>query len=215
MTAISAAAAARQLLARAPVIPVLTIPEWNHAVPLARALVAGGLPVLEVTLRTPTAMECLRAIAAEVEGAIVGAGTVLAPEQASEARKAGARFLVAPGATPRLLDAFATADLPCLPGAATASEAMALLERGYRCQKFFPAESSGGPGALKALQGPLPEIVFCPTGGITAANARSYLALPNVACVGASWPAPEAAVRAGRWGEIEAAARAAAGLARS
>ena len=203
------------LLARAPVIPVLTIPERAHAVPLARALVAGGLTVLEVTLRTPAALDAIRAIAAEVEGVSVGAGTVLEPSHIDGAIAAGARFLVSPGATERLLDAARGVSIPFLPGAATASEAMALLERGFRCQKLFPAESAGGVGLIKSLHGPLPEITFCPTGGITAANAASYLALPNVACVGASWPAPEAKVRAGAWGEIEAAARAASSLPRA
>ena len=202
------------ILGRAPVIAVLTIARIEDAVPLARALLAGGLGVLEVTLRTPAALAAIARIKAEIAGAVVGAGTVLTPQDVTAAVKAGADFLVSPGATPSLIEAAADTACPFLPGAATASEAMRLLEAGYRHQKFFPAEASGGPAALKALHGPLAEILFCPTGGISAANAPLYLALVNVACVGASWPASDAAVKAQAWPQIEAAARAASQLSR-
>jgi 2-dehydro-3-deoxyphosphogluconate aldolase / (4S)-4-hydroxy-2-oxoglutarate aldolase len=202
------------LLARAPVIPVLTIARIEDAVPLARALAAGGLGVLEVTLRTPVALEAIARIKAELPQAIVGAGTLLTPGDVAAAVEAGADFLVSPGATPLMIDAAKDQPRPFLPGAATASEAMHLLEHGYRYQKFFPAESSGGAAALKALHAPLADIVFCPTGGITAANAPAYLALANVVCVGASWPAPDAMIKAGRWPQIESTARAAAELTR-
>ena len=197
---------------RAPVIAVLTIRRLDDAVPLARALLAGGLGVLEVTMRTPVALAAITRIKTEVAGAVVGAGTVLSPEDLAAARRAGADFLVSPGSTRRLVEAARGQAAPILLGASTASEAMALLAAGFRHQKFFPAEQSGGAACLKALHAPLSDIVFCPTGGITAANAPAYLALPNVACVGASWPAPDAAVQAGAWGEIEAAAREAAQL---
>ena len=203
------------LLALAPVIPVLTIGHIDDAVPLARALVTGGLGVLEVTLRTPMALEAIARIKAELPKAIVGAGTILTPEDMAAAARAGADFLVSPGATRALVDAAKQQSLPFLPGAATASEAMQLLEHGFRHQKFFPAEASGGTAALKALHAPLADIVFCPTGGITAANAPAYLALANVACVGASWPAPETAIKSGAWAQIESAARGAACLKRA
>jgi 2-dehydro-3-deoxyphosphogluconate aldolase/(4S)-4-hydroxy-2-oxoglutarate aldolase len=199
-------------LSRAPVVPVLTIPDAAQAVPLARALVEGGLSVLEVTLRTPAALEAIRRMRGEVDGAFVGAGTVLDAVQAKAAAAAGARFLVSPGSTPRLLDALAAMGLPALPGAATPSEVMALLERGCTVQKFFPAEQSGGTAMLKALQGPLAEVRFCPTGGINAANAKAYLDLPSVIAVGASWPATEAMIRAGAWDAIREAARLAVAL---
>jgi 2-dehydro-3-deoxyphosphogluconate aldolase / (4S)-4-hydroxy-2-oxoglutarate aldolase len=198
----------------APVIPVLVIEDIAHALPLAQALVAGGLPVLEVTLRTPCALEAI-AIMAQVDGAAVGAGTVLNPAQMEDARKAGARFAVSPGATPALIDAARLNDMPLLPGAQTCSEVMALLEQGYSVQKFFPAEAIGGVSALKSIAGPLPQVTFCPTGGISVTRAPDYLALPNVACVGGSWVAPAAAMKAGQWAEITALARAAAGLARA
>jgi 2-dehydro-3-deoxyphosphogluconate aldolase / (4S)-4-hydroxy-2-oxoglutarate aldolase len=206
--------AIEDVIGRSPVIAVLTIRQVAHAVPLARALLAGGLAVIEVTLRTPVALAAIARIKSEVAGAIVGAGTLLTPEDVLAARKAGADFLVSPGATPRLIAAAKDQSCPFLPGASTASEAMRLLEDGFRHQKFFPAEQSGGVAGLKALHAPLAEIVFCPTGGITAANAQAYLALPNVACVGASWPAPDAAVTALDWSGIEASARQAAGLPR-
>lgn len=197
----------------APVIPVLVVQDADTAVPLARALVAGGLPVLEVTLRTPAALEVIRAMAG-VAGGVVGAGTLLGPADVAAARAAGARFGVSPGATDRLLAACEAEALPILPGAATASEAMALLERGYSVQKFFPAEAAGGARLLKSLASPLPQITFCPTGGVSAQNAADYLTLPNVACVGGSWVAPDALIAAGDWDGIERLARAAAGLGR-
>jgi len=202
----------RTILTTAPVIPVIVIDDVAAAVPMAKALVAGGLPVLEVTLRTEAALDAMRAMAAEVEGAIVGAGTVLTPAQLSAVEGAGAKFVVSPGASPTLLDAADDSPVPLLPGAVTASEAMTLLERGYRCQKFFPAEPAGGRHYLKSLSSPLPDISFCPTGGITAATAEAYLALPNVLCVGGSWVTPNDAVASGDWGRIEALAREASAL---
>jgi 2-dehydro-3-deoxyphosphogluconate aldolase/(4S)-4-hydroxy-2-oxoglutarate aldolase len=202
------------LLRRAPVVPVLAVDSVAAALPLARALVEGGLPVLEITLRTPVALEVIRALAEEVEGAVVGAGTVLKPGQYRAAERAGARFVVSPGATEALLDAAAASAVPFLPGSATASEVMRLLEQGYRCLKFFPAAPAGGVAYLKALAAPLPEVLFCPTGGIDAAGAKEYLALPNVICVGGSWVAPGPAVGAGDWGRIRELAAAAAALRR-
>ena len=202
----------KRILAAAPVVPVLIVEDAANAVPLARALVAGGLSAIEITLRTPAALEAIRAIAAEVDGAEVGAGTVLTREQFAGAERAGARFAVSPGANPAILEAADDIALPLLPGAATPSEAMTLLEYGYRLQKFFPAEPAGGLAYLKALASPLPGIRFCPTGGIDAANAPAYLALPNVICVGGSWVAPKDAVAAGDWSRIEALARQAAAL---
>lgn len=201
----------RTLCETAPVIPVLVVEDPTTAAPLAKALVAGGLPVLEVTLRTKAALSVIRAMA-QVPGAIVGAGTVLTPEDARNARAAGARFAVSPGATDALLDACEAIDLPILPGAATATEAMALLARGYTVQKFFPAEAIGGAKALKSLAGPLPQILFCPTGGISAKNAPDYLSLPNVRCVGGSWVAPTDLVAKGEWEAIRDLASAAANL---
>jgi len=195
----------------APVIPVLTIRDPAHARPLAEALIAGGLPVLEITLRTPAALEAIAEVA-KVSGGRVGAGTVLSPDDVRAARAAGAVFGVSPGATGNLLDACEAEGLPLLPGAATASEAMRLLEHGYSVQKFFPAEASGGMEALKALGAPLPRIRFCPTGGVTPGNAGAYLSLPNTICVGGSWVAPEAMTRAGDWAGIEALAHAASAL---
>ncbi|HET7929827.1 MAG TPA: bifunctional 4-hydroxy-2-oxoglutarate aldolase/2-dehydro-3-deoxy-phosphogluconate aldolase [Rhodanobacteraceae bacterium] len=199
-------------LKSAPVVPVVVIHELAHAVPLARALVAGGTPAIEVTLRTPVALDAIRAIAAEVEGAMVGAGTVLTPRDLAAVARAGARFAVSPGCTPALLDAAAYSTVPLLPGAATASEVMALLERGYNLQKCFPAAAIGGVALLKAWAGPLAGARFCPTGGIAADNARDYLALPNVMCVGGSWLTPGPALAAGDWQSIEALARSASRL---
>ncbi len=199
-------------LALAPVVPVVVIEDLSHAVPLARALVAGGTPAIEVTLRTPVALDAIAAIAAEVEGAQVGAGTVLDGTQLGAAVKAGATFIVSPGSTPALLDAAGTHSVPLLPGAASASEAMFLLEHGYTMQKFFPAEAAGGIAMLRALSGPLPGIRFCPTGGVKPGNARDYLALPNVVCVGGSWLTPRDRVQAGDWHAIETLARQATGL---
>ena len=199
---------------RAPVIPVLTVERTADAVPLARALVKGGLPVLEITLRTPVALDTLRTMAAEVPEAILGAGTVLNAGQLDQARRAGARFLVSPGCTPALVEAAEAYGLPFLPGVQTVSEAMALSERGFRLMKFFPADQAGGLGWLKAVAAPLAGLRFCPTGGIGADTAPSYLALPNVACVGGSWVAPREAVAAGDWQQVERLAAAAAGLRR-
>jgi 2-dehydro-3-deoxyphosphogluconate aldolase/(4S)-4-hydroxy-2-oxoglutarate aldolase len=201
----------RGICALAPIIPVLVIDDVAAARPLAEALIAGGLPVLEVTLRTPAALDAIRAMAG-VPGGHVGAGTLVTPEDVRAAKEAGATFGVSPGATDELLAACEAEGLPLLPGAATASEAMALLARGYDMLKFFPAEASGGAPALKAIGAPLPQITFCPTGGITTANAETYLALDNVICAGGSWVAPKDLVAAGRWAEIEALARAASKL---
>ena len=201
----------RQLCEMAPVIPVLVVDDTNVAKPLAQALVAGGLPVLEVTLRTPNALDVIREMST-VEGSIVGAGTVLNSADALAAKDAGANFAVSPGATPSLMDACEELALPLLPGAATATEAMALLERGYSVQKFFPAEASGGAAALKAIGAPLPQILFCPTGGIGPHNASDYLSLSNTRCVGGSWVAPPDLIAAGDWKSIEALAAAASGM---
>lgn len=204
--------ALKSILALAPVVPVVIIDDVTHAVPMARALVAGGIPAIEVTLRTDAALDAIRAIANEVDGACVGAGTVLTAAQLEAARQAGARFAVSPGGSPKLLDAADQSELPLLPGAASASEAMTLLERGYALQKFFPASAAGGPALLKALSSPLPAIRFCPTGGITMQNAAEYLSLPNVVCVGGSWLTPRELLRAGDWAAIETLAREANGL---
>ena len=196
----------------APVVAVVVIDTLADAVPLARALVSGGIKAIEVTLRTPAALDAIRAIAAEVEGAVTGAGTLLTPRDIAAAEKAGARFGVSPGSTPGLLDAADDSSLPWLPGAATATEAMILFERGYRLQKFFPATQAGGPDYLRALAAPLPGIRFCPTGGITATNTPEWLALPNVVCVGGSWMSAAKLVRAGDWAAVESQAREAAAL---
>ena len=193
-----------------PVIPVLTVEETAHAAPLARALSRGGLRVLEVTLRTPAALDAIRAMTEAAPDTIVGAGTLLTPEDVRAAVAAGARFGVSPGFTDSLLDAAEDAGLPMLPGVATPGEAMRALERGLDVLKFFPAGPNGGPPVLAAWAAPLPQIRFCPTGGIDALNAADYLALPNVLCVGGSWIAPRDAVAAGDWARIERLARAAA-----
>jgi 2-dehydro-3-deoxyphosphogluconate aldolase/(4S)-4-hydroxy-2-oxoglutarate aldolase len=200
------------VMAAGPVIPVVLVDEARSAVPLARALLAGGITVIEVTLRTTAAIDAIRAIAAEVEDITVGAGTVLDPAQLDAARRAAARFAVSPGTSPRLLDAAAGHPLALLPGAASVSESMTLLERGYARQKFFPAGAAGGAAFLAALASPLPQVSFCPTGGITPDNAPGYLELANVACVGGSWITPEAAIRNGDWARIENLARAASAL---
>lgn len=204
---------AAEICRLAPVVPVLVIDQLAHARPLAEALVAGGLPVLEVTLRTPTALDVIRAMA-EVPGGVVGAGTLLTRADVKAAKAAGATFGVSPGATDRLLDACEDEGLPLLAGAATATEVMALLERGYTVQKFFPAEASGGAPALKAIGAPLPQVSFCPTGGIGLGNARDYLSLANVLCVGGSWVAPKALMEAGDWAGITRLATEAAALPR-
>lgn len=211
MTPQTASQKAAEICRLAPVVPVLTIDDAALAHGLASALVKGGLRALEVTLRTPAALDAIREMA-KVEGGVVGAGTLLTPADVQAAMDAGATFGVSPGATDRLLDACEEAGLPLLPGAATASEAMALLERGYTTQKFFPAEANGGAAALKAIGGPIPQVSFCPTGGVTLKNARDYLSLSNTLCVGGSWVAPNDLVKAQDWDAIEALAREAAAL---
>lgn len=196
----------------APVIPVLTVRDAEDGVAQARALVAGGLFAIEVTLRTAGALAAIAAIRKAVPGAVVGAGTVLTPEHIAQACEAGARFLVSPGASPRLAQAAAAAPVPFLPGVATASEAMTLMELGFHALKLFPAEAAGGAKLLASLAGPLPDLRFCPTGGIDLAKAPSYLALPNVLCVGGSWMLPKAALGAGDYGTVERLAREAAAL---
>ena len=199
----------------APVVPVVVVDDPSDAVPLARALVAGGLRAIEVTLRTPGALDAIRAVADSVPEAVVGAGTVLTPEQVTRSVEAGARFLVSPGWTDSLLDAMRASGVPYLPGVSTASEVLALLERGVRELKFFPAEAAGGTAYLKSLYGPLPQVRFCPTGGIGPGSASDYLALPNVPCVGGSWMLPADALAARDWARVETLAREAAGLGRS
>jgi 2-dehydro-3-deoxyphosphogluconate aldolase/(4S)-4-hydroxy-2-oxoglutarate aldolase len=202
-----------KVCALAPVVPVLVIEDASRAEGLARALVAGGLPALEVTLRTPAALEAIREMA-RVPGGVVGAGTLLTPADVVAAKEAGATFGVSPGATDRLLDACEDADLPLLAGVATPSEAMRLLDRGYTVAKFFPAEINGGVAALKAIGAPIPQMRFCPTGGVSPQNAPDYLALKNVLCVGGSWVAPADLVRDGDWEAITRLAIKAATLAR-
>ncbi|THD61867.1 bifunctional 4-hydroxy-2-oxoglutarate aldolase/2-dehydro-3-deoxy-phosphogluconate aldolase [Phenylobacterium sp.] len=198
-----------EILGLAPVIPVLIIEDVAYAVPLGRALVAGGLPVLEITLRTPVAMDCLERMAGEVEGGVVGAGTVLNPAMRRAAAAAGARFCVSPG----LIEGETAGErAPLLPGIATATELIAGLAAGFTNFKLFPANVVGGIEALKAFASPFQQARFCPTGGVNAANAADYLALPNVVCVGGSWVAPAEAIRAGDWGRITALAREAAAL---
>jgi 2-dehydro-3-deoxyphosphogluconate aldolase/(4S)-4-hydroxy-2-oxoglutarate aldolase len=199
------------ILQAQPVIPVLRIERLGDAVPLARALVSGGLPAIEITLRTPDAMDAIRLVADEVHDAVVGAGTVLSAKDFNNAVAAGARFIVSPGTTQELLDAASNSPVPFLPGAVTPSEVMAMREEGYRVLKFFPAEQAGGAAFLKSLAAPLPDMRFCPTGGISPKNAADYLALPNVVCVGGSWVAPDDAIKAGDWARIEQLAREAAG----
>ena len=202
------------VFALAPVIPVLTIERLDDALPLARALADNGLPVLEMTLRTACAVDAIALIARELPNACVGAGTVLNARDLDAVVQAGARFAISPGATDALFDAAKASRTPLIPGIATASELMRGMEHGWRRFKFFPAESSGGIGALKGFGGPLPMARFCPTGGIDAAKAPAYLALPNVACVGGSWMVPADAVKAGDWARIGALAGEAAALGR-
>ncbi|WP_426031698.1 bifunctional 4-hydroxy-2-oxoglutarate aldolase/2-dehydro-3-deoxy-phosphogluconate aldolase [Cypionkella sp. TWP1-2-1b2] len=192
---------AAEICGLAPVVPVLVIDDLAHAKPLAEALVKGGLPALEVTLRTACALDAIRAMS-EVPGGVVGAGTLLTPADVKAAKAAGAKFGVSPGVTERLLDACAEYELPLLPGAATASEIMALLELGYTVQKFFPAEQAGGAAYLKSIGSPIPQVSFCPTGGISLKNARDYLGLKNILCVGGSWVAPKEAMAKGDWAAI-------------
>jgi 2-dehydro-3-deoxyphosphogluconate aldolase / (4S)-4-hydroxy-2-oxoglutarate aldolase len=200
------------IIGRAAVIPVLTIERAADAVPLARALVAGGLPVLEVTLRTAAALDAIERIAKDVPEATVGAGTLTAPADISAAVAAGAKYLVTPGTPAELAVVLAQTPIPSIPGCATVSEAMALAARGFKTLKFFPAEASGGTAWLKAVRAPLPDLRFCPTGGIDGNNAAAYLALPNVAAVGGSWVAPNDAIAAGNFSQIGALAHSAAGL---
>lgn len=200
------------LLSLVPVVPVVVIDDLAHAVPVARALVAGGLPVIELTLRTPVALDAIRAISTEVPEILVGAGTVVAPGQVEQALDAGAQFLVSPGSTPTLLAAMAASGAPFLPGTSTVSEALAVLEAGFGEMKFFPAEASGGAAYLRSIASPLPGARFCPTGGITAATAADYLALPNVGCVGGSWLTPVDALATGDWDRVRALAEEAAAL---
>lgn len=205
---------ARDVMRDAPVIPVIVLNEVAHAVPMARALVAGGIRMLEVTLRTPVALACMEAIAREVPEAVVGAGTVRSAADAHAAARAGARFAVSPGYTARVGQACRDVGLPLLPGVATGSEIMAAAEDGYTDLKFFPALQAGGAAMLKAWAGPFFDVRFCPTGGVSAQNAADFLALPNVACVGGSWLVPGDALAAGDWARVERLARAAKSLSR-
>jgi 2-dehydro-3-deoxyphosphogluconate aldolase/(4S)-4-hydroxy-2-oxoglutarate aldolase len=200
------------VLGLAPVVPVVVVDDAADAVPLARALVDGGLPAIEVTLRTAAAFSAIERIADEVPDAVVGAGTILSARDVAAATAAGARFLVSPGTTPALLDAMEEADVPFLPGVSTASDVVGLLERDIGVAKLFPAEAVGGVATLRALAGPFPDVRFCPTGGIDLERAPAYLALPNVACVGGSWMLPRDAVRSGDWATVTRLARAAAAL---
>lgn len=213
MTPEHASERAAKVCALAPVVPVLVVDDASIAGDLARALVTGGLPALEVTLRTDAALDVIREMT-KVDGGVVGAGTLLTSKDVEDAKAAGATFGVSPGATDRLLDACEANDLPLLPGVATSTEAMRLLERGYTVQKFFPAEANGGAPALKGIGSPLPQIKFCPTGGVSLANANDYLSLSNTLCVGGSWVAPKDKIIASDWAGITALAREAAALQR-
>ena len=201
-----------EMLCLGPVIPVIVIQDVERAVPLARALVAGGVRVLEVTLRTPAGLPAIRAIAREVPEAIVGVGTLTDADEFAAARDAGAQFAVSPGLTPALVDAARATGLPWLPGVMTPSDVIAARAAGLRQLKLFPAEQAGGLGMLKALHGPFPDVLFCPTGGVTPNTAPQFLALPNVPCVGGSWLTPPAAVAAGDWNAITALAKQASSL---
>lgn len=200
-----------EVLRQGPVVPVMVIHKLEHAVPLANALLAGGIRVLEITLRTPVAVESIRVLRREVPDAIVGAGTVTRGEELDAVAAAGAAFAISPGLTAELLDAANRGPIPLIPGIATVSELMTGMARGYDHFKFFPAEAAGGVRMVQAIAGPFPGITFCPTGGITPANYREYLALDNVACVGGSWVAPQGAMDQGDWGRITALAREAVG----
>jgi 2-dehydro-3-deoxyphosphogluconate aldolase / (4S)-4-hydroxy-2-oxoglutarate aldolase len=206
--------AAVAILRRGPVIPVLTVKDVEDAVCQARALIAGGLTVLEITLRTPAAMAAVAALATTFPQAFIGAGTIIEAEQIQAASDAGARFLVSPGMAQRLVEAAVRSPVPFLPGAATASEALALRERGFHALKFFPAEPAGGARYLASLAGPLPDLIFCPTGGVDAQSAGNYLALPNVACVGGSWMVAPELLAAGDFRKVEQLARQASTLGR-
>jgi 2-dehydro-3-deoxyphosphogluconate aldolase/(4S)-4-hydroxy-2-oxoglutarate aldolase len=201
-----------ELMHMGPVIPVIVIDQLAQAVPLARALVAGGVRVLEVTLRTSAGLDAIAAVARDVPEAIVGVGTITQPQEFALSAEAGARFAVTPGLTTALIDAGRRAAIPLLPGVMTPSDVIAARAAGYLQLKLFPVQQAGGIGMLKALGGPFPEVMFCPTGGVTAATAPDFLALPNVACVGGSWLTPKEAVAAGDWGRITALAREAATL---
>jgi len=203
---------ATSVLHVSPVIPVVTIADPQHAVPVARALVEGGVGIIELTLRTASALESLKRIANEVPDILLGAGTILTPAQADDAVSAGAQFLVSPGVTPSLLDHMLQLEIPVLPGVATVGEVMALLERGVTAMKFFPAGPAGGPDYLAAIGAPVPAVQFCPTGGISLSSAPDYLALPNVTCVGGSWLTPRAAVEGEDWAQITQLAQGAAAL---
>lgn len=214
MTPAKQSAKAAEICRLAPVVPVLVIDDLAHARPLAEALVKGGLPALEVTLRTACALDAIRAMA-EVPGGMVGAGTLLTPADVKAAKAAGATFGVSPGATDRIIAACEDEGLPLLPGAATASEIMVLLEKGYTVQKFFPAEQAGGAAYLKSIGSPIPQVKFCPTGGISLKIAPDYLGLKNILCVGGSWVAPKDAMAKGDWAAITRLAAEAAALPRS
>ncbi len=205
-------ASIKEIMTTSPVIPVMVINQLELAVPLAKALVNGGLKVLEITLRTPAALEAIRRIKAEVPGAIVGAGTIINTQTLTQALDAGAEFIVSPGVTDSLLEAALASGIPILPGVVTPSEVMRLLEKGITAMKFFPAEAAGGIPMLKSIGSPLPQVLFCPTGGVTPKNAPDYLALNNVACVGGSWMAPADLVDAQNWAEITRRSLEASGL---
>lgn len=207
--------AINEIVKVAPVIPVMVVERIEDAVPLARALYNGGLKVLEITLRTPCALDAITAMVESLpDDAVIGAGTIITPADLEKAVKAGSTFLVSPGTTPALIEAAKNSSVPLLPGVATPTEAMNLYVQGFTHLKFFPAEAAGGVPMMKSIGGPLPQITFCPTGGIDLAKAPSYLALPNVACVGGTWMAPKELMQAGRWDEIERLAREAASLPR-
>ena len=203
---------ASSVLQVSPVIPVVTIDDPQHAVPVARALASGGIRIIELTLRTESALTSLKLIANEVPDILVGAGTILTPAQADAAVAAGAQFLVSPGGTPFLLDHMLTLNVPVLPGVATVGEVMAVLERGLEAMKFFPAGPAGGPAYLAAIGAPIPQVLFCPTGGVSLATAPDYLKLPNVSCVGGSWLTPRSVVEGNDWQQITELAQQAAGL---
>ncbi|MFQ3236628.1 MAG: 2-dehydro-3-deoxyphosphogluconate aldolase/(4S)-4-hydroxy-2-oxoglutarate aldolase [Paraglaciecola sp.] len=196
-----------EVFSQGPVVPVLVIKDAKHAVPLAKALIAGGIRVLEVTLRTPAALAAISAIAKEVPEALIGAGTVTNREQLKQVQDAGALFAISPGMTPDLLAAGNEGSIALIPGVSSISELMKAVDFGYTHLKFFPAEASGGIKALKAIGGPFPQISFCPTGGISPTNYLDYLALPNVRCAGGSWLAPDDAVEAGDWARVTELAR--------
>jgi 2-dehydro-3-deoxyphosphogluconate aldolase/(4S)-4-hydroxy-2-oxoglutarate aldolase len=215
MTSEKSRARLNQVFALAPVVPVITIEHARDAVPLARALVAGGLPVVEITLRTQAAADAARAIIAEVKDAVVGIGTVLSRHDLETAAKMGAAFAISPGQSVELLEAASSGDLPFVPGIQTASDLIACVTRGFDLAKFFPAVPAGGLAALNALAGPFPNVRFCPTGGIGQGNAGEWLANPKVVAVGGSWVAPTSDIASGHWSVIEARAKAAAALRRA